>query len=454
MALIEDIPQLVSEALGRHGVPGVSVAVLADGEVTQTAAGTLNTETDVGVTTDSVFQIGSITKLMTAVMTMQLVEEGRLELDRPVRDVLPTFSVGDETVSATVTPRHLLNHSSGIDGDFFVDTGKGVGMLERLLQRGQSLGQLHPMGAGFSYCNFGFAVLGRIIEKVDGIEWSDSLHRRIARPLGTDFLHTRPEDLLRRRAAIGHVPDPLTGRPVPVRHPFLPSAMGPAGATPMCRARDLVDFARVLLDGGNPLLSPASVGEMLTPATSTVNSGALRSFGLGFMFFDWGGTALFGHDGSTVGQNSFLRIHESGVALSILANGGDVQGLAHEVMTAFFSDLIGAAPPEPIEGTAQSVDSSRYRGTYGRGLTTIVVEGDTDELRMSSGPGHAWSAGLVPPAGPHVLRPIDDETFTYRLPGARWPLTVKFTDDSGSDGYRNLHAGLRCNPRLPRGTGG
>jgi CubicO group peptidase (beta-lactamase class C family) len=90
-------------------VPGAAIAVLADGEVAEAAYGVLNRATGVEVTTDSLFQIGSITKVWTASLLMQLVDEGLLDLDAPVRRYLPGFRVADEGASARMTVRHLLS---------------------------------------------------------------------------------------------------------------------------------------------------------------------------------------------------------------------------------------------------------------------------------------------------------------------------------------------------------
>src|SRR3954463_11887160 len=79
----------------KHGVPGASLAVLADGEVADTAYGVINRRTGVEATTDSLFQIGAITKVWTAPLAMQLVDEGRLDLEEPIVSYLPSFQVAD-----------------------------------------------------------------------------------------------------------------------------------------------------------------------------------------------------------------------------------------------------------------------------------------------------------------------------------------------------------------------
>ena len=113
----------LDELVKEHGVVGAQLAVLTDGEITDVAAGVLNAGTRAPVTPDSLFQIASITKVWTATLVQELANEGRLDLDRPVRDVLPGFR-------PVITPRQLLTHTSGIDGDLFHDTGSGDDAVE------------------------------------------------------------------------------------------------------------------------------------------------------------------------------------------------------------------------------------------------------------------------------------------------------------------------------------
>ncbi|WP_443742657.1 serine hydrolase [Umezawaea endophytica] len=88
-----------------HGVPGAQVAVLAGGEIRDEAAGVLSSRTRVEATTDSVFKIGSITKVWTATLVRQLVDDGLLDLDRPVRDSVPGFRLGDPAATASLNAR-------------------------------------------------------------------------------------------------------------------------------------------------------------------------------------------------------------------------------------------------------------------------------------------------------------------------------------------------------------
>ena len=130
--------------------------------------------------TDSVFQIGSITKVWTATVVMQLVDEGLLDLDAPVVEVLPELRLADPDVTKQVTMRHLLTHTSGIDGDVFTDTGRGDDCLEKYVGLLGEAAQNHPLGATWSYCNSGFSLLGRVIEKLTGQTWDEALRDRLS----------------------------------------------------------------------------------------------------------------------------------------------------------------------------------------------------------------------------------------------------------------------------------
>src|SRR5450631_3803240 len=98
-------------------VPGAALGIWAGGQEILVATGELNTATRVPVTADSLFQVGSITKIWTATMIMQLAEEGQLSLDTTVAEVLPGARLGPGDIGGQVTVRHLLTHTSGIDGD-------------------------------------------------------------------------------------------------------------------------------------------------------------------------------------------------------------------------------------------------------------------------------------------------------------------------------------------------
>jgi len=120
---------------------------------------------------------------VTAPWPCRLVDEGKLDLDAPVADVLPELRLADAEVAKTVTMRHLLNHTSGIDGDVFTDTGRGDDCVEKYVALLSEQKQNHPLGVTWSYCNAGFVLAGRVIEKLTGLTWDAALSRRSTRRL-------------------------------------------------------------------------------------------------------------------------------------------------------------------------------------------------------------------------------------------------------------------------------
>ena len=282
------LEQRLRDLCAAHDVPGASVAVLVDGEVVTAATGVLNRDTGVEATTDSLFQIGSITKPYTASLVMRFVERGELDLDVPVATYLPEFRVADPTATRTVTLRHLLSHSSGIDGDHFLDTGRGDDVLERYVASCSALAQQFPVGATMSYCNAGFGITGRVLEKVSGRVWDQVLREELLEPLGLEHTMTLPEEVLRFRAACGHVGEPGSLRLTPQWG--IPRSSGPAGLI-NATAEDTVAFARVFLDrgrapDGTAWLAEPTVAAMLEPQVAVPDPYTLGAhWGVGWILY-------------------------------------------------------------------------------------------------------------------------------------------------------------------------
>ena len=227
-----DFADRLGELLARHRVPGATLGILRDGEISAVGAGVLSTATGVDVTADSVFQIGSITKVWTATLVMQAVDEGLLELDQPVVE-LDGFRVADADVTRTVTMRHLLTHTSGIDGDVFTDTGRGDDCLERYVTGLAEVEQNHPLGATWSYCNSGYVLAGRIVEHLTRSTWDAALRELLVEPLGLTATVTLPEDALLHRTAVGHVSGEGQGTtPCPPRRGCCRAPLGLQGSSP------------------------------------------------------------------------------------------------------------------------------------------------------------------------------------------------------------------------------
>jgi CubicO group peptidase (beta-lactamase class C family) len=449
----------LAELIGKYHVPGAALGILRDGAITDLAAGVLSLDSGFRATPDSIFQIGSISKVWTATLIMQLVDDGKLDLDAPVRDVLPDFAVADADVSATVTTRHLLTHTSGIDGDVFDDTGRGDDAVSKYLAILTKVEQNHPLGATFSYCNSGYALLGAIIEKLTGQTWDAALAERIFKPLGLTATVTLPEQMLLHPAAVGHIggseeDGPLRQAPIAL----LPRSMGPAGLI-TARAHDVLCFARMHLAGGltpdgRRVLSAESAEAMTQFQTAVPDPYTLGgdSWGLGWIRFAWGANSdvrLFGHDGNTIGQSAFLRIlPEKDFAVVLLTNGGNAKALYQEIYGELFSELAGVAIPEkftPPENPPE-VDADEWIGTYQRAsVTTELLRKDGELVLRTTATGPL--AALEPdPVKELPLTAVRDGLFAAFVKEVDAYLPITFYQIA--DGSRYVHFGVRANPMV------
>jgi CubicO group peptidase (beta-lactamase class C family) len=226
--LAERLPEL----LAKYKVPGAAVGVYAGGEVVDFAAGVLSRATGVEATTDSVFQIGSITKTWTATLVMQLVDDGLLDIDKPVVTYLPDFKLADQDAANSMTVRQLLCHTAGFEGDVFTDTGNNDDCVEKYLETLAADPQLFPPGELFSYNNAGYVVLGRLIEVLRQKPYDQALREHLFAPLGLAHAATDAAAAILFRAAVGHLPGATPeDDPVPAPMWSLVKSNAPAGAS-------------------------------------------------------------------------------------------------------------------------------------------------------------------------------------------------------------------------------
>lgn len=283
LTLDTDLQGVLEHARTDQQVPGLAAAVTRRDELVFTsAAGIADLETARAMTADTVLYAGSLTKLLTAVLTLQLVEQGGLSLDDTVGGIADSNSPNDIRVS------HLLTHSSGLarEGDFdywFTGAFPDAAGLARYLANAE-LGS--PPGGRVRYSNVGYAALGRVIEAAGGRSFGDALEYRVLRPLRMSASGAPGPA---PRVARGYTP---VGRVIPsAERPFAgvgpeidgrhvreyhdAKAMTPAFGA-YSTATDLSRLVRFLLGyGGEGVLSREMRAEMLRPQASG------RSFGLG-----------------------------------------------------------------------------------------------------------------------------------------------------------------------------
>lgn len=412
---MKDLEARLRELARRHKVPGASVAVLRDDHIEEAVAGVVNRATRVRTTPDSLFQIGSITKVYTATLVMLLVDEGAVDLDAPVRTYVPELDLGDRDAAETITVRQLLNHTSGIQGDYFPDFGRGDDCVERYVASLPDAGTIFPPGAMWSYSNAGYVLAGRLVEKLTDMCWDDALREKLLGPAGLSEHASLPEEAIFFRAAVGHEAKTPRGRQEPMRPWLLPRSTSPAGATLCASARDLIRFAKLHLDEGRAangaqILSPSSVKAMQQEQVLFPGEDDL-AMGLGWVIHNWSGTKILWHSGGTLGQLAFVYvIPEHRFAVSALTNSRASGQLIDDLCKELFREFGIEAPDDPrLPEEDPEIDLAVYAGRYERYGVRIDVEPVERHLKITE--DVSIIPGQVEDNETMIARPVDASQF-------------------------------------------
>lgn len=398
---LRQLGERVVAAMGRLGVPGVAVGVLRDGEEGMAGFGVTSVAAPVPVDPHTLFQIGSITKTMTGTITLRLVEQGKLDLDLPIRSYLPELKLRDAGAAASVTLRHLLSHTGGWLGDYFDDTGKGDDALATIVGRMAELPQWTPLGATFSYNNAGFYLAGRVIEVVAGKPYEAVAQELLLNPLGMDEAFFFAEDCISRRVAVGHT---VQDERATVARPWaLARAANPVGGL-SASVRAMLAYARFQLgDGtapdGTRLLGRDSLDAMQTPATPA-GSGA-GAVGITWMIKALDGVKTVRHSGGTNGQTAlFLLVPERRFALTIVTNADRGAELCQEVGAWALRHYCGIAEAAFAPRELSATELAPYSGIYRATLSDLAITVADGGLVMQSHPKGGFPQRDTPPGPP------------------------------------------------------
>ncbi|HLZ73253.1 MAG TPA: serine hydrolase [Dehalococcoidia bacterium] len=403
-----EIADLVHAEMERWEVPGLAVGVLHEGRSEAWGFGVASIETRQPVTADTLFQIGSISKLFTATLAMQLVEAGTVDLDAPIASHLPELRLADAAAQGSVSLRHLLTHTAGFYGDRFDDFGLGDDALAKAVASFDQLRQYTAPGELWSYCNTGFQLAGHLVERLRGQAFETAARERLFAPLGLERCTYFAHEAITYPAAVGHVQPP--GKENRIARPYpIPRAMNAAGGI-IGTVGDLLRFAafhmgQLPVDG---VLGAESVRAMQQPQ---VEAALAPHWGLGWMIDTIDGARLIGHGGATNGFNARLVfVPERSFALAILTNSGQGSAAYRPIEAALLKRYLGLRTAEPPAITLPAESLARYAGAYERPLSQFTLTPADGGLRVEMTVRSPLS-GTETVMPPYHAEPIGERSF-------------------------------------------
>jgi len=438
----EEIAEQVECWREELSVPGATFGLRVAGETCAGGVGVTHVEHPLPVTDETIFQIGSITKTVTATAMMRLVERGQLDLGAPVRAYLPDFRVRDEEVAERVSVWHLLTHLAGWTGDVFTDTGIGDDAAEKYVAGMGDFEQLAPLGTHFSYNNASFCVAGRIIEVVTGATFEEAVQKLIFEPLGMARSFFFPHQVMLHRFAVGHQAAEEGARAL---SPWaIPRGMNAAGGI-NCHIHDLLRFGAYHLGDGSPLLRPESLAEMHKRQTPSLPY--MGWCGLAWMISGGVGETRLWHGGGTNGQNAVLTVvPEHQLALGMMTNGDQGTALHDRFNKAVLREYCGIEIPEPRIIESRAEELAPYVGSYQGVMREIQLWMENEALLADIRTIRPWPADHAATDQPSaaVARCGDDQLLI--LDGVHKGTRADIIRDEGN-AIRYLRFGSRLHAR-------
>jgi D-alanyl-D-alanine carboxypeptidase len=356
--------------------PSVAVAVVRGGDtLAMRAWGMANLELGVAATSKSVYRIGSVTKQFTAAAVMQLLEQGKLQLDDSIATWLPSLPLAWRGV----TVRQLLNHTSGIPS--YTDIGEGWRRRwgeemppDSLVAMTASAPMWFAPGTKWQYDNSGYVLLGMLIEKLTGRSWGDDLEARFAIPLGLGDTRNCLNDLIIPRRVTGYSRDKSGWGNAPYLAMSQPYAAGAMCST----IGDLTKWNRAL--HGGKVVSPASYQMMIT-ATGAAASSALK-YGFGLGRDSIAGRLIITHGGGIHGFiTGNIWIPSAELSITVLTNSGSapVETLLKQLTRVALGLPLDRPPPAV---SLPAAERARYTGVFALDMGgtladfTVTIDGD------------------------------------------------------------------------------
>jgi CubicO group peptidase (beta-lactamase class C family) len=347
---LDGFDEWANQALKDFKVPGLAVVVVqGDKVILVKGYGMRDVAKQTPVTPQTLFAIGSVTKSFTVTMLGTLVDEGKLDWDKPVREYIPGFRMYDPVATEEITTRDLVTHRSGLPRHDLVWYSSDFSREDIIMNRLPYLQNSKPFRSTFQYNNLMFMTAGYLGGKLNGTTWEDAVQQRVLTPLGmkntnfsvadsqksTDF--AEPYRKNRETDEVKQIPFYVQG------------AVGPAGEINTCAA----DFGRYLLFHmnrgkleGKQLLSENNSTQMQIPQMVIQQAPPFpelgtEAYGMGLFVWSYRGHKLVEHGGNIDGFSAeFGFLPQEGIGVAVLAN-LDGTGLPEATMFNVFDRLLG-----------------------------------------------------------------------------------------------------------------
>ncbi len=285
--LKEHITWLIRKEMAQNSVQGLSIALVDDQQVVWSEGfGFADTDAGIPATADTIYRIGSVSKLFTTVSALQLAEQGRLDLDSPLKQSIPDFSLRTRfNHAAPITLRSIMTHHSGIPSDYlkgmWTPQPQPISSLPMLIRDEYAA---YPPNTVLSYSNLGMSLLGLAVQNISGQEFCSHLQQHLLQPLGMQ--QTTCAAAISQTASAAKA---YSGSKEKQEPPLRDIPAGGLNGS----VRDMSRFIRMVLAQGElegqRIIKPETVREMLTPQNSTIALDRSFRIGLGWMLGGLGG---------------------------------------------------------------------------------------------------------------------------------------------------------------------
>ena len=308
------IDAYIGEQMRRLHIPGGSLAIVEGDRIVHWRGFGCARPGGETPTPQTPFFIGSLTKSITALAVMQLVEAGKVELDAPVQRYLPWFRVADPEASARMTVRHLLNQTSGLpvmaSQLILAELDDRPGTTDRQVRSLSTLKLSNPVGTKVEYCNLNYNILGLIVEATSSESYAEYIQNHIFHPLGMRHSYTSKAMARQNGLAMGHrhwfsFPFPAPDLPVPI-------GSLPSGQLISC-TEDMSHYLIAHINAGRygdtQILSESGIEVLHHGAKDyLVWGGSVGKYGMGWFDIDLGQEKTYSHGGNVPDFSAFMAL--------------------------------------------------------------------------------------------------------------------------------------------------